>query len=486
MDPSDIQQVIIGSGAGPDSQFIVTDRTTELPTGNYLSGYVDEDRDGNIYTVSNFDRTGGSTLTIFDSNGGVIGRYAPSAGGATGQAVPIIWTGLAACKTENAAWLTGYWDNDSPSYGGFVYKISSSGSLLISKQYPQVGGTSGAASWPGRLWGHGCTTDFSGNLYLTRNSVAGDFIDPEDDFSYITSEKLDSSGNSQWIRSSVLNSGVAAGTQVRRNMFDSSGNMYYINRWDQTTIFKVDNNFTTLIWSKAMSSLSQLYDLFVDSSDNIYALGRNSLYEMRIIKLDSSGNVLASYAHEVSDGGVGGKAGTLTGSIVYNGSYVCVLYYFNQNNLTGYGSRRWIYAKFDKDLTTCIETRQLSGANNTADWVGGSDSWKPNGEMIVTRKNSLVLSFMTGLYPSIWKFNPNSMTQTGNYSITSNTGNTSLTLSALTVTMTTNATYTQTTSNNTMNVSYFVEGIVIGANTLNCNVNSSSLPSIGSNTTFVW
>ena len=171
--------------------------------------------------------------------------------------------------------------NTEPSHDAILFKYNSSGVLQWKKEL----GTTSSSEYI-----NGLAMDSSGNIYAA---------------SYMGSKpaviKLNSSGNTIWQRRYDKN-GSSAGVAI-----DSSDNVYLVGSTsgagqggDDILLIKYNSSGTSQ-WERTLgSSISQRgYDLAVDSSDNIFVVGRTHSgtqfsgdEDVVLAKYDSSGNLL--------------------------------------------------------------------------------------------------------------------------------------------------------------------------------------------------
>jgi uncharacterized delta-60 repeat protein len=237
------------------------------------------DTSGNLYCVGRTDSAGAGSsdflLAKYNSSGTI--QWQRILGGSDNDTA----YGIALDSASNV-YLSGYTFSQGAGSADFVIaKYNSSGTI----QWQRVLG--GASNDRAAKLG----IDSSDNVYitgLTESAGAGN----ED----LLLAKYNSSGTIQWQRVLGLSAGNDNGQAVS---FDSSDNVYVVGQSAPSGGFSFDfviakyNSSGTIQWQRTLgeSNFASAHDVAVDSSDNVYVLGRGDGQEFILAKYDSSGTI---------------------------------------------------------------------------------------------------------------------------------------------------------------------------------------------------
>jgi uncharacterized delta-60 repeat protein len=222
--------------------------------------------------------------------------------------------------------------------------------------------SAGAIQWQrtlggsGRDYGQAVTVDIYSNVYVigySDSSGAGS--------NDMLLSRYDSSGTIQWQRSL----GGVSGDRGYSLDVDSTGNVYVFGQTASTGAGGTDfllakyNSLGTIQWQRTLGGASNEfgYSVTIDSSDNVYVLGRTfstgaGSYDFLLAKYNSSGTIQWQR--------VLGGASSDTGNSVATDSSDNV-YVFGETGSAGAGSEDFLLAKYDSAGTIQWQ-RTLGGA----------------------------------------------------------------------------------------------------------------------------
>ena len=194
------------------------------------------------------------------------------------------------------------WTNHAAQEKSGTIALQSGQSYPIKIEYYQDGGTALVEAW----WSSPSQT----KQVIPQSALRTTIVDqPPIDMPYTLSCYYNSSGSQFCIDMLWNNTNGLSGNDISFDVeFDSSGNIIvgsvaYTNT--QSVVSKYDIN-GNLIWNKTLPG-NGIYDIAIDSSNNIYGIGRISNY---VVKYDSNGNVIFNGITEssISEGGGAGIA----------------------------------------------------------------------------------------------------------------------------------------------------------------------------------
>ena len=256
-----------------------------------------------------------------------------------------------------------------PSHDAILFKYNSSGVLQWKKEL----GTTSSYEYI-----NGLAMDSSGNIYAA---------------SYMESKpaviKLNSSGNTIWQRKYDKN-GQPAGVAI-----DSSDNVYLVGNTSQAgqggddiLLIKYNSSGTSQ-WERTLgSSISQRgYDLAVDSSDNIFVVGRThsgTIYsgdeDVVLAKYDSSGNLLwqrqlgGSGMDSYYDGIAIDNSDNVYLSIMNTGQTLTAVKYDNDGNIQWQNSLNTTGTEYNKNMAVDPDGSNIYIVGH-CDVSGASTEW---------------------------------------------------------------------------------------------------------------
>ena len=202
--------------------------------------------------------------------------------------------------SNNNVYMVGYiLTGGTPSYRMWVAKYDTSGNLIWVNVYGKDASQS--------IDAYGCTTDSSGNIYVTGqgNAVNNYYNEP-----YVA--KINSSGTPQWYSSIIGPYSASYGNNYLRGVgfgveLDSSGNVYMCGRGNRgqgpgtqrdmmLVKFNSSGNHQWNNFSGTDSSADNAKGLIIDDEDKIYITGNfrtspNQYNAMCICKFDGSGTL---------------------------------------------------------------------------------------------------------------------------------------------------------------------------------------------------
>ena len=245
---------------------------------------------GNEYNATDIavDSTGNSFFVFYDSTGAVVAKY-NNLGALQWQRRIADVTGeygLAIDSSSNV-FVAGTTDDDGAGLQDFhISKYNSSGTLQWQRT---LGGSS-------REYGNGITVDSSGNAIIvghTNSTGPGSYS--------VLVAKYNTSGTIQWQRSI----GASTADYGEDVVTDSSDNIYIVGQGTPTNGYGVQitklNSSGTAQWHRQLGGTSSEsgneygYSIDVDSSDNIYVVGKTSSEQVTGVNSGYESALLAKY-----------------------------------------------------------------------------------------------------------------------------------------------------------------------------------------------
>jgi hypothetical protein len=190
-----------------------------------------------------------------------------------------------------------------------IFKFDSSGTELWKRQIQNTYSDNGS-----RVMVGGIAVDSSGNVFVTGKSQLGNA-------NYVLfAGKYNSSGTSQWVRSITPPGGSRPSLfdlDLLAARVDSTGAVYFAGKWVNSSggqpgcLLKYDTN-GSLLWQReirpvgvaAESIFGGVNDMVIDSSDNLWLVGRNRtsgpLEAGFIVKYNTSGTLTGNWLFRTS------------------------------------------------------------------------------------------------------------------------------------------------------------------------------------------
>ena len=265
-----LQQMLMG-GAGAGEKYWINRWGKDVASAHIYWKAMDVDASGNIYVAGDArSMAGGSYSTQY----GVFAKY-------NREGSNVFFRKIDTEQAENAffgmelsgstAYLAGYQGSSNKKGAPMLALNTSDGDIAW-----QMWCSTDEAN-EGRVHTRDVTSDSSGNLYwVTRRLSYGD------DFMVY---KTNSSGALQWSSKIERPSSSESIDQMERIQLDSNGNVYIAgtrnhssNSYDMAGFLVKLNSSGAIQWARELGSTGSyqnqsIYDMAIDSSDNIYCVG---------------------------------------------------------------------------------------------------------------------------------------------------------------------------------------------------------------------